>query len=1154
MEFQVHSVTLEDRYPRGLPDDVRREDLVYDHFHRTVQGVEVEKKVERGCIAFVFGRAADGRSVCVRVEGVRPRLLFALDGSDGAPPTEDLGTLRRELDAEVRHEGVDVKSRSMCHAYGYEPDEAAPSGRVRHPYAEVFYPNLRSWRKACRLRKVADYHRLRRAVEEARRAMADAEDDMEARKKYDLLCKREALAKEAWDEWTAEHGGDEGDVGTWLTYRPAQEIFVDPLTRFLQEAGIRPSRWYRVPVRHVDVPVTTCDVELWTTVDDDAFVAVEDRTLNAPLVNFYYDIETMGLDPQTNEVVSVSLVFSTDGGGPPRHCLVAVGSVAPIPNVEVFECHDEAALLRRFTAIVKEADPDFVVAYNGINFDNRFLLVRAEKLHVEEFFYLSRFALRPARLRELKLQSSGMGDNVLRYFDMPGRANFDWYVKFKRDLPSEDSYKLDYFTRKFLGEPKVELGCGLVWRRVRGEEATATLDAPALAAALGAGTVRFSQAEWVALGVDATLDSTTVVRSDDGLFYRPALVGYRAIAPLQHGTAADRARLGYYCVDDAAKLYRLDKARTMTVEILQFCGVFGIVAEWVYFRGQQVRFVAQLLRKVRTAEEVPMVMNRPAEGFFGEGVDTFDGATVNEPKSGFYRSPPLLPPPSGGHDPLADEGEAAAPTAEEAAALLAEEAARPSSGATTANDPRLYKNGPVLTLDWKSLYPALIIAYNLCHSTWVGDPRLFDQPWVRAHHIRDDFVTRFVHKSHKRGILPRILEELLAERKAAKKQMAIHGAASKEAPEGSAERARHEALAKVFDGRQLALKVACNSCYGATGTRLESGGKWPNLAISATTTHEGRQAMVTKKTLLAEWYPDDVDVVYGDTDSVMLTFKSATTVEAAAARAREASGRITRHFRDEDLEPMELEFEKVYDPYLLQRKKRYAGLKFEEGKDGVMVCKGIDAKGIETERKDTLPFTKECMDEVLQILMYKRDAEAALARFQELMRTLVEDRVPIEKLKLQKTLSSKVESKTTTIAQAAVNAKRREREAGSEVSTNELVEYVMVNGHKSSKATELAEDYYYAKEHGLKLNRRWYFEHCIEESVGKLFSVFPGVDFKAVCDVFRAQLDAQRLGVSSALRDLQSGEGSSSSVSADAVPVSRREMLPPPPRKKKPRK
>ena len=72
---------------------------------------------------------------------------------------------------------------------------------------------------------------------------------------------------------------------------------------------------------------------------------------------------------------------------------------------------------------------------------------------------------------------------------------------------------------------------------------------------------------------------------------------------------------------------------------------------------------------------------------------------------------------------------------------------------------------------------------------------------------------------------------------------------------------------------------------------------------------------------LGKGYPANAEVVYGDTDSVMVKF-GVTTVEEAMELGRKAAVMVTETF----IRPINLDFEKVYYPYLLINKKRYAGL------------------------------------------------------------------------------------------------------------------------------------------------------------------------------------------------------------------------------------
>ena len=128
-------------------------------------------------------------------------------------------------------------------------------------------------------------------------------------------------------------------------------------------------------------------------------------------------------------------------------------------------------------------------------------------------------------------------------------------------------------------------------------------------------------------------------------------------------------------------------------------------------------------------------------------------------------------------------------------------------------------------------------------------PRSYEKP-----------VDYFATAKRRKGLLPFILENLLAARKRAKQDLKVEKDPFKRA---------------VLDGRQLALKISANSVYGFTGATV---GKLPCLAISSSTTAYGRQMIeFTKQEVESEYsakngYDHDAKVIYGDTDSVMVRF------------------------------------------------------------------------------------------------------------------------------------------------------------------------------------------------------------------------------------------------------------------------------------------
>jgi len=107
-------------------------------------------------------------------------------------------------------------------------------------------------------------------------------------------------------------------------------------------------------------------------------------------------------------------------------------------------------------------------------------------------------------------------------------------------------------------------------------------------------------------------------------------------------------------------------------------------------------------------------------------------------------------------------------------------------------------------------------------------------------------------------------------------------------------------------------------------------------------------------------YEYDCTVIYGDTDSVMVKFGT-EDIEESMRLGWEAAAYVSTQF----INPIKLEFEKVYFPYLLMNKKRYAGMLWTKPtKPDKMDCKGI-----ETIRRDNCALVAEVVQKTLDILL-----------------------------------------------------------------------------------------------------------------------------------------------------------------------------------------
>lgn len=404
-------------------------------------------------------------------------------------------------------------------------------------------------------------------------------------------------------------------------------------------------------------------------------------------------------------------------------------------------------------------------------------------------------------------------------------------------------------------------------------------------------------------------------------------VHHSDISRLQDGSAETRRRLAIYCLKDAYLPQRLlDKLMCM-VNAIEMARVTGVPLSFLLQRGQSIKVFSQILRKTRARGMLVPNMRRGAAG--GEdGAVGYEGATVLEPKAGYYAT-------------------------------------------------------PIATLDFASLYPSIMMAHNLCYSTLLPKSAhaRFPATGANATSVESPSGERFVRAELRRGVLPEILRELIAARKKARRDMAA---------------ASDPFVKAVLNGRQLALKISANSVYGFTGATV---GALPCLEISSSVTSFGRVMIESTRRQVMErfsrrnGYAADADVVYGDTDSVMVNFGVADTAEAMRL-GQEAAALVSATFA----EPIKLEFEKVYNPYLLISKKRYAGLLWTRPES----WDKIDTKGIETVRRDNCLLVRNVVTTCLDLILVQRSPDRAAEYVKGVIADLLQNKLDLSLLVVSK--------------------------------------------------------------------------------------------------------------------------------------------------------
>lgn len=391
-------------------------------------------------------------------------------------------------------------------------------------------------------------------------------------------------------------------------------------------------------------------------------------------------------------------------------------------------------------------------------------------------------------------------------------------------------------------------------------------------------------------------------------------------------------------------------------------------------------------------------------------------------------------------------------------------------GATVIEPTRGYYDVPIATLDFASLYPSIIQAHNLCYTTLLNKTAVEklglkkDEDYIVTPN-GDMFCTAKVRK----GLLSQILEELLGARKKAKRELAVETDPFKKA---------------VLNGRQLALKISANSVYGITGATV---GKLPCLAIASSTTSYGRQMIektkeeVEKKYTIANGYTHDAQVIYGDTDSVMVKFGTSELAKAMEL-GQEAADYVSGKF----IKPIKLEFEKVYFPYLLINKKRYAGLYWTNPNK----WDKMDSKGIETVRRDNCRLVQTVIETSLRMLLIDRDVNGAQEFVKETISDLLQNKIDMSNLVITKALSKEGYSAKQAHVELAMRMKKRD--AGSAPNLGDRVAYVIVKGAGGSKNYEKSEDPLYVLENNIPIDTKYYLDNQLAKPLSRIFEPILG--------------------------------------------------------------
>lgn len=225
-------------------------------------------------------------------------------------------------------------------------------------------------------------------------------------------------------------------------------------------------------------------------------------------------------------------------------------------------------------------------------------------------------------------------------------------------------------------------------------------------------------------------------------------------------------------------------------------------------------------------------------------------------------------------------------------------------------------------------------------------------------------------------------------------------------------------------------------------------------------------------------------LIVKNTDSIMVQFDTQgksgqEAIEYSWKLGERASKEISALFKS----PNKLELEKVYCPYFLYSKKRYAAKMWVE-KKGVIQFDKIDVKGLQVVRRDSCKYVRNACKKLLEIVLESNDPKHAVSYAREMKETLIKGNVDIEDLILTKSLA---DSYKVPMPHVEVVKKMKERNPGSEPQIGSRVPFVVIKTKRGEeKLFEKAEDPVWVQQNKVPIDYEYYFEHQFRKPIEDL--------------------------------------------------------------------
>ena len=806
------------------------------------------------------------------------------------------------------------------------------------------------------------------------------------------------------------------------------ESNLPPYLRLFHERGLNPASAFTFEgtEQNDDIRVDKCFVANYKTLKP-----VEEQI---PLYVLSYDLEVYSQSGQfpvaenkTDEIIQIGLStrWTDDLMTPVERIVLISGTCVPSDTVKYVSCKNEKDLLLKFQETLYHENPDILVGYNTFGFDDGYLAERASLLGINLSLgrcesWQQRDNL-PTVKKTFELAS---GKYAVRYLDLGGRLTIDLLLSIRREQ-NLDSYKLDNVASTFLRDKVTEFSGKEIHTKstrglfagnyVRFDIVTNTLNPYA-----DGKKFKVSQVFPKKFSIESDSEIFTDIPMEDRKKLEWSFskddVSAAQMFKMHRGTPAERSEIAKYCIQDCDLVLTLMAKLDTLVNARGMADVCRVPVEYIFLRGQGIKIYSAVVFYASQRNQILQTQESL------EGDMSYEGAIVLPPKIGMYLDQPI----------------------------------------------------PVL--DFNSLYPTNMIAFNLSPDTLVytktydSDGRIIEQTGLTKCTFPVDEISYDIPDGRKTcgfvqagkpdlvGMLPLTLDILLKKRKETRKLM---------------ETVEDEAQKSVLNGLQLAYKTVANSVYGQCGSRSSAIRK---VEVAACTTAAGRERILFAKSIVESEFGGDI--VYGDTDSIFIKFPTKDLRESIDL-AKRAADRITSLCR----KPYKIEYEKTFFPFILFCRKRYIGLMYE---DDVKKCKR-KFMGIALKRRDSAPVVKDVYGGCLDILLEQRSLKNAQEFLKTSLVSVLKNEVPLEKFVITKQLRDDYKN-PDQIAHRVLADRMTERDPGNKPQVGDRIAYVYVAG-RSGKQGDRIENLEYVRDKKLKPDTEFYITNQIQNPVAQLFAL-----------------------------------------------------------------